>query len=154
MASASEESAFARLWSRYQGLVPAAKTVLRLKALIGSATNKTLFFKALAATGSRAPGGKAWTLKAVNPVLGDLVVQGLLDDGFVCPAALLHPLAVDAAGSTDGPALTGAVRACCPAGPRPYYYGYDYSMLGEDNALRLLRLAICVKAETAYRRLL
>ena len=54
------------LWSRYQHLLSPEKTVLRLKALIGGPTTKTLFAAAMAATTTRAPDGKAWSLKALN----------------------------------------------------------------------------------------
>ena len=59
------------LWSRYQHLSSPEKTVLRLKALIGGPTTKTLFAAAMAATNTRAPDGKAWSLKALNPLLDD-----------------------------------------------------------------------------------
>src|SRR3954452_20645248 len=71
------------LWSRYQPLLSPEKTVLRLKALIGGPTTKTLFATAMAATTTRAPDGKAWSLKALNPLLDDLKATKLLDENFV-----------------------------------------------------------------------
>ena len=65
------------LWSRYQHLPSPEKTVLRLKALIGGPTTKTLFAAAMAATNTRAPDGKAWSLKALNPLLDDFKAKKL-----------------------------------------------------------------------------
>src|SRR3954471_7327517 len=140
------------LWSRYRPLLSPEKTVLRLKALIGGPTTKTLFAAAMAATTTRAPDGKAWSLKALNPLLDDLKAKKLLDDNFSCMAGLLHPVAADAADSPEGAMLVQAVRSAFPVdGRRPYY---TYSMQDDQDALRSLRLAIYAGDEAEYVRLL
>ena len=140
------------LWSRYQHLPSPEKTVLRLKALIGGPTTKTLFAAAMAATNTRAPDGKAWSLKALNPLLDDLKAKKLLDENFACMAGLLHPVAADAADSSEGVMLVQAVRSTFPPdGRRPYY---TYSMQDDQDALRSLRLAIYAGDEADYVRLL
>src|SRR5262245_8002308 len=109
------------LWSRYEDLSATEKTVIRLKALIGSMTSKTMLVTAMVATGTRAPDGKAWSPKALNPVLDNLKGKGLLDENLACAMGLLHPIAADAAGSAEGERLVQAVRSTFPAdGRRPY----------------------------------
>lgn len=110
MAFAPEGAILAKLRARYEGLSPAEKLVMRLKALIGSWTNKNAFVSAMVATRSRAADGRAWTVKSVNEVLTGLQKLELLDDGFTCPKALLHPLAADAAGGPDAESLTTGAR--------------------------------------------
>jgi hypothetical protein len=140
------------LWSRYEDLSATEKTVIRLKALIGSMTSKTMLVTAMVATGTRAPDGKAWSPKALNPVLDNLKGKGLLDENLACAMGLLHPIAADAAGSAEGERLVQAVRSTFPAdGRRPYY---SYSMQNDENALRRLRLAIYANDEADYARLL
>ena len=140
------------LWSRYQHLPSPEKTVLRLKALIGGPTTKTLFAAAMATTNTRAPDGKAWSLKALNPLLDDLKAKKLLDENFACMAGLLHPVAADAADSPEGAMLVQAVRSTFPPDGRRSYY--SYSMQDDQDALRSLRLAIYASDEAEFVRLL
>jgi superfamily II DNA or RNA helicase len=140
------------LLSRYAGLSTTEKTVLRLKALIGPATNKTQFAMAMKATGTRAPDGKSWSIPTLNPVLETLRVKGLLDDNLACIETLLHPVAADAADSPEGPALIDAVQAMPAAMGRDYYY--SYTMQTDADALRHLRLAIYGNDEAEYVRLI
>ncbi|MFZ1413268.1 MAG: DEAD/DEAH box helicase [Defluviicoccus sp.] len=153
MALAPKGAALAELLTRYQGLPPTKKLVMQLKALIGSTTNKSDFVSAMVATGSRAPDGKAWSYKSISEVLGDLRKRELLDDGFTCPGALLHPLAADAASGPDAKHLIEAVRATFPS-VSPRAYAYNYSLQTDENAARRLRLAIYANDEAEYSRLL
>ncbi|MGZ8282601.1 MAG: hypothetical protein ACXWUN_06565 [Allosphingosinicella sp.] len=153
MAFAPEGAALAGLWTRYQSLPPTKKLVMRLKALIRSATNKTTFVAALVATRRRAADGKAWTVKSVNEVLDELRKEGLLDEVFTCPKELLHPVAVDAAAGPDAACLIAAVRSTFPD-VSPRAYAYNYSLQTDEDAARRLRLAIYGNDEAEYRRLL
>jgi superfamily II DNA or RNA helicase len=139
-------------WSRYHDLPATEKTVIRLKALIGSSTTKTVFVTAMVATGTRAPDGKPWSAKALNPMLDKLRATGLLDENLACDTGLLHPVAAEAAASPEGERLIQAVQSTFPAdGRRPYY---SYTMQTDEDALRRLRLAIYANDEPEYARLL
>lgn len=145
--TASPES----LLSQAGVLPPTERTILRLKALMGPATNKADFLAALVAAGSRAPDGKAWSHKLLNDVLNRLMSQGLLKEDLSCPEVLWHPLAADAAAASEGAALIEAVRQQFPeAAPRPYY---TTSPQTEWTLQRLLRLAYdrhCDKLKFSY----
>src|ERR1700730_3308146 len=78
-----------RLLDRYCGLAADAKTALRLKAMIGSDNNKSLFVACMAATGTRGPDGRTWSFKTVNQVLEQLRSKGLVSDSTSCVAQLL-----------------------------------------------------------------
>src|SRR5687768_1133638 len=120
-------------WSRYHDLPATEKTVIRLKALIGSSTTKTVFVTAMVATGTRAPDGKPWSAKVLNPVLDKLRVTELLDENLACDTGLLHPVAAEAAASPEGERLIQAVQSTFPAaGRRPYY---SYTMQTDEDAL-------------------
>ncbi|MDZ3838187.1 MAG: hypothetical protein U0S49_12520 [Rhodospirillales bacterium] len=137
MAFAPEGASLAKLWTRYQDLSATEKLVMRLKALIGSYTNKTAFVSAMVATHSRAADGRAWTVKSANEALAGLQKLELLDDSFTCPKSLLHPVAADAAGGPDAESLIAAVRSTFPdVSARAYSYHYILRA-DEDTARRL-----------------
>ncbi len=128
-------------WDRYARLPAGPRLVLRLKSLVFLPTNKTVFLQCLTRSGLRAPDGKAWTASLLNIVLDDLLGQGLLTAELACAPALLHPVAVDAAGSEDGEMLAAAVRKAFPARPViPYVYGTRRPDL--DALRRTIRLAV------------
>ncbi|MGI4945361.1 MAG: hypothetical protein ACRYHQ_33155, partial [Janthinobacterium lividum] len=131
----------ADLWRRYTHSPAGSKQVLRLKSLVFLPTNKTVFLDCLARSGLRAPDGKAWASRSVNIVLEELLGQGLLTEDLSCPPTLLHPVAMDAAASTDGEALVAAVLRAFPAQRKASYYlsGEQFDC---DAMRRLIRLAI------------
>ena len=99
-----------RLLDRYRGLAADAKTALRLKAMIGSDNNKSLFVACMAATGTRGPDGRTWSFKTVNQVLEQLRSKGLVSDSTSCVAQLLHPVTADAMAATPQPRPQGQQR--------------------------------------------
>ena len=131
----------ADLWHRYAQLPAGSKQVLRLKSLVFLPTNKTVFLDCLARSGLRAPDGKAWSSRSVNVVLEELLGQGLLTEDLACPPTLLHPVAVDAAASTDGEVLVAAVVRAFPARRSMSYY-LSGEQVDCDAVRRLIRLAI------------
>ncbi len=131
----------ADLWDRYVRLLAGPKLVLRLKSLVFLPTGKTAFVDCLARSGLRAPDGRAWSSRSANAVLEELLGEGLLTEGLACPAALLHPVAVDAAASADGERLVAAVRQAFPARRSLSYYS-SVEQLDCDAVRRLIRLAI------------
>jgi len=131
----------ADLWHRYTHLPAGSKQVLRLKSLVFLPTNKTAFLDCLTRSGLRAPDGKAWSSRSVNLVFEELLGQGLLTEDLACPPALLHPVAVDAAASTDGEVLVAAVLRAFPARRSVSYYSSG-EQLDCDALRRLIRLAI------------
>ena len=131
----------ADLWHRYAHLPAGSKQVLRLKSLVFLPTNKTVFLDCLARSGLRAPDGKAWSSRSVNVVLEELLGQGLLTEDLACPPTLLHPVAVDAAASTDGEVLVAAVVRAFPARRSMSYY-LSGEQVDCDAVRRLIRLAI------------
>ena len=153
MAFAPEGASLAKLWARYQDLSATEKLVMRLKALIGSYTNKTAFVSAMVATHSRAADGRAWTVKSANEALAGLQKLELLDDSFTCPKSLLHPVAADAAGGPDAESLIAAVRSTFPD-VSPRAYSYHYILRADEDTARRLRLAIYANDEAEYSRLL
>ena len=129
------------LWERYARLPEGPSLVLRLKSLVVPPTGKTVFLHCLARSGLRAPSGKVWTSSVLNTVLDDLLGQGLLTADLACLPALLHPVAMDAAGSESGELLTAAVRKAFPARPSLFYvYGTRRPDL--DALRRTIRLAV------------
>ena len=134
-------------------LHPIEWMVLRLKALIGQATNKGEFLSVMNATGTRGPDGRPWSAQTVNGALDRLVSAGLLADGeYACIPSLWHPLAVDAAKAPEGPALLQAVLSAFPESARGQWG--SYSIQTDSTVLRRLRLAIYAGDTETYRRLL
>ena len=133
-------------------LHPTERLVLRLKALIGQATNKGEFLAVMNATGKRGPDGRPWTAQTVNVALDRLVSTGLLVDGeYACIPSLWHPLAVDATKAPEGPALLQAVLSSFPENCRSQWG--SYSIQTDAFVLRRLRLAIYAGDPETYRRL-
>ncbi len=154
MTLVSKQRATPDLWNRYSRLDAAHQTVMQLKALFWLPSNKTAFLSCLTRTSLRAPDGKAWASRSLNPVLDDLIARKLLTDDLACPPALLHAVAIEAIASADGKRLCEAVRACFPARPRPAYSRPAYYGSREDTdadaAHRLLRLAIYANDDTGF----
>ena len=141
-------------WRAYEALGPLEQLAMRLKALIGEATSKTIFFDAMRASGMPGPGGKSWTPASLNPILDGLTKQGLLDPAFACAPALTHRLARHAA---EGPAharLVEGLDRALPRSPREQKHSYFYRPLASDADLfRRLRLAIYVNDAGEFARL-
>jgi superfamily II DNA or RNA helicase len=130
------------LWARYEGLPPGPRLVLQLKSLVFLPTGKTVFLECMTRAGLRAPDGKAWTFRVINPVLDELRQAGLLTEDLACQLALLHPVAVDAVASAQGEMLVEAVRRAFPL-HRSGSASYAYSLQSDvATPRRLLRLAI------------
>ena len=72
-----------------------ARTLLRLKALVGVATNKSDFLTMANASVIAALGGVSLTYNMVNPMLNRLLSLGLLNADFACVELLRHPLAIE-----------------------------------------------------------
>ena len=129
------------LLERYAGLPPGPKLVLRLKSLIFLPTGKTEFLECLTRGALRMPDGKAWSSRFVNAALDELLGQKLLTETLGCPAALLHPVAVDAAASGDAELLVAAVQRSFPARRSVTYYAVARP-IDRDALQRMIRLAI------------
>jgi superfamily II DNA or RNA helicase len=127
------------LLDSYARLAAGAKLVLRMKSLMLLPTSKTEFLEAVTRGGLRMSDGKAWSSAPLNTVLDGLVRQRLLTAQLACPESLLHPVAVDAAASSDGPALIAAVARAFPA-RSPYRYGPP------DRQVTLRRLWLAIHA--------
>lgn len=145
----SKQWAESDLWNRYSRLAATYQTVIRLKALIWPASNKTTFLACLIQTRLKAPDGKIWTSRSLNPVLDELITQKLLTDDGGCVPAILHQAAIEAIASTDGMCLCEAIRACFPIRAKPIYYGYHES-IDAEAVYRLLRLAIYANDEAGF----
>lgn len=136
------------LWDAYQRLPPSHQLFLRLKSLLLFSGPKSDFIDCLKATGIRSPTGKAWSPQVANPILDDLVRQGLLSEHLTCPAPLLHPVAMDAAASNDAGAFAAAIRRTFPVqrgGAYSYIYAFD-----RDALFRLIRLAVYTNEEDEF----
>jgi hypothetical protein len=131
----------AELLERYARLPPGPKLVLRLKSLVFLPAGKTEFLECLTRGGLRMPDGKAWSSRSVNVALEQLLGQKLLTENLACPAALLHPVAVDAAASGDAEMLVAAVRRLFPARRSVTYYSVART-IDRDALHRTFRLAI------------
>ena len=129
------------LLERYAGLTPGPKLVLRLKSLVFLPAGKTEFLQCLTRGGLRMPDGKAWSSRSVNVALDQLLSQKLLTENLACAAALLHPVAVDAAASGDAEMLVAAVRRTFPARRSVTYYSVART-IDRDALHRTIRLAI------------
>jgi len=75
-------------------LTEAERTLLRLKALVGVATNKSDFLTMANASVIAALGGVSLTYNMVNPMLNRLLSLGLLNANFSVES-LRHPLAIE-----------------------------------------------------------
>jgi superfamily II DNA or RNA helicase len=131
----------AELLECYTRLPPGPKMVLRLKSLIFLPTGKSDFLECLTRGGLRMPDGKAWSPRSVNAALDELFGQKLLTEDLACPAALLHPVAVDAAASGDAEVLVAAIRRAFPAQRSVTYYSVVRA-IDRDALHRTIRLAI------------
>jgi len=76
-------------------LTPTERRILRLKALVGVATNKNDFLTLLNGSGVTAPVGGSWSYNLVNPILNRLLTLGLLKPDFSCLEPLRHALAIE-----------------------------------------------------------
>jgi superfamily II DNA or RNA helicase len=141
-------------WRSYEALGLLERRVMELKALIGAATSKSVFFAALRASGTSGPGGKSWTVLSLNPILEALTKQGLLDSAFVCAPALAHRLSRLVAESADRAHLVKGLERALPGSPREqkpsYYFG---SRISDSDLFRRLRLAIYVNDAVEFVRL-
>lgn len=118
---------------------------MRLKALIGPATGKTVFLDGLNRLRATGP---AWTNKTLTPVLEALRDARLLTDEFVCAPEIAHPLSVEAVASPDGAAMVEAVRVSLRQND---FRSWDAKAM-EASALRWQRLAVLLNDEAEYRR--
>ncbi len=104
--------------------------LMQVKALLGHAVNKTMFFHAVRQAGLRSPDGKAYTSALLNEQLQALQRKGLLDGTLDCIPEIIHAVAADAGQSEGGTDLISAVKAAIPKseredGERPYYWRYS-----------------------------
>jgi hypothetical protein len=137
------------LLERYARLPPGPKLVLRLKSLVFLPVGKTEFLECLTRGGLRMPDGKAWSSRSVNVALDQLLGQKLLTENLVCPTALLHPVAVDAAASGHAEMLVAAVRRTFPARRSVTYYSVART-IDRDALHRAIRLAIYANDGAAF----
>lgn len=127
-------------------LKPQDATILRLKALIGSAaTGKTVFMDCLNRLPQTSP---VWTNKTLTPVLESLRSKRLLTDEFACAPQLLHPLAVETLATPDGAAMVEAIHAILPFGGAR---SWDRTVM-EASTLRWQRLAVLLNDEAAFQQ--
>jgi superfamily II DNA or RNA helicase len=152
MATLSRSASTDGLLQKLGKLSATERLVLRLKSLIGLATNKAEFVSVMNATGIRTADGKAWSYKPVNEVLDRLSSLRLLDETFSCPADLWHPLAVEALAAPEGEVLLSAVLSFFPVDNRRPYY--SYSIQDDWNVQRRLRLAIYANDGDTYKQLI
>ena len=142
-------------WQLYVALPHGQRMLLRIKALVGRATNKTMFLAAVRRAGLSSPDGKTYTGASLNEQLEDLQRKGLLDSTLDCVPEITHAVAADAGQSEGGTELISAVKAAIPKSERedrgrPYYW--RYSPLSHDVALfRHLRLSVYANDEAEFR---
>jgi superfamily II DNA or RNA helicase len=132
-------------------LTAAERIILRLKALVGIATNKSDFMSVLNAAGIRAPGGLAWSHKILNPILDRLIALGLLKADQSCVGPLRHPLAVEMIATPEGRKAADAVRRIFPAESGRHYFSYSLQL--DPGACVRLRLAIYENDVDTWHRL-
>ena len=130
-------------------LTEAERTLLRLKALVGVATNKSDFLSMANASGIAGPGGASLTSNTINPMLNRLLSLGLLNADFACVELLRHPLAIEMIAAPEGGKAAEAVRRIFPAAARSAYY--SYSPQSDPGARVRLRLAIYENDGDAFR---
>ncbi len=138
-----------KLRQRYERLPTGPKLVLWVKSLTFLPTTKSVFIECLTRSGLRAPDGKAWSARSLNPVLDDLLHQQLLTDDLACAPALLHPAAMDAMAAPEGERLAAGVRKSFPARHAGYYYSYG-QRIDADALRRLIRLAVYAGDEAGF----
>lgn len=138
-------------WDCYVRLGPDARLILRLKSLIVPAVTKTEFAACLARTALRTGAGKAWAPVTINPVINDLLSQGLLNADLECVPELLHQVAADAGMSEDAEVLAKAVRLTFPAQSSTTYYRSYIDATQHHAMQRLIRLEIYTNDEVEFR---
>ena len=131
-------------------LTEAERTLLRLKALVGVATNKSDFLTMANASVIAALGGVSLTYNMVNPMLNRLLSLGLLNADFACVESLRHPLAIEMIAAPEGGKAAEAVRRIFPAASNRSVY-YSYSPQSDPGARVRLRLAIYENDGDAFR---
>ncbi len=146
-------------WQLYQALPHAQKMLMRLKALIDPAINKTALQQAARAAALRTPDGKAYTSASFNEQLQALQRRGLLNDDFHCIPEIMHAVAVEAARCEGAAALIEAAKTVLPKSERERLepgrlaYGYIPLISQDINLFRHFRLAIYANDEAEFRRL-
>jgi hypothetical protein len=130
-------------------LTEAERTLLRLKALVGVATNKSDFLTMANASVIAALGGVSLTYNMVNPMLNRLLSLGLLNANFSVES-LRHPLAIEMIAAPEGGKAAEAVRRIFPAALNRSVY-YSYSPQSDPGARVRLRLAIYENDGDAFR---
>ena len=134
---------------QYARLPPEPKRVLWLKSLVLLPVGKSDFLACLTRSGLRAPDGTAWSARSANTATDELLRRGLLTESLVCPPALLHLTAVDAAASPEAERLFDAVRRTFPVRTDVPLYAYNPTATPE-TLHRLIRLAIYANDEAAF----
>ena len=130
-------------------LTEAERTLLRLKALVGVATNKSDFLTMANASAIAGPGGASLTSNTINPMLNRLLALGLLNADFSCVELQRHPLAIEMIAAPEGPKAAEAVRRIFATATRSVYY--SYSPQSDPGARVRLRLAIYENDGDAFR---
>ena len=130
-------------------LTEAERTLLRLKALVGVATNKSDFLTMANASAIAGPGGASLTSNTINPMLNRLLALGLLNADFSCVESQRHPLAIEMIAAPEGPKAAEAVRRIFATATRSVYY--SYSPQSDPGARVRLRLAIYENDGDAFR---
>ena len=104
-------------------LHPTERMVLRLKTLIGQATNKGEFLTVINATGTLGPDGRPWSAQTVNGALDRLVSMGLIDGEYAGALASLGR------GGDEGPGWPCPAARCARLSarkqPRPLGFLFD-----------------------------
>ena len=142
-------------WKLYLALPHGQKLLMQVKALLGHATGKTVFFNAVRQAGLRLPDGRAYSTALLNEQLQALQRKGLLDGTLDCIPEITHAVAAGAGQSEGGTELISAVKAAIPKSERedrerPYYW--RYSPLSQDIGLfRHLRLSVYANDEAEFR---
>jgi len=131
-------------------LTPAERSLLRLKALVGVATNKGDFLTLSSGSGVAAPGGGGWSHPTVNPILNRLLSLGLLKPDSSCVESLRHDLAIEMIAAPEGARAAEAVRRLFPA-PELRRYRYSPASQSEPGLIVRLRLAIYQNDIEAFR---
>jgi superfamily II DNA or RNA helicase len=132
-------------------LSEAERAILRLKALVGIATNKSDFMSVLNAAGIRAPGGLAWSHKSLSPIVDRLMAIGLLKADQSCVEPLRHSLAAEMMAAPEGRKAADAMRRTFSTDAGRHYF--SYSPQSDASACVRLRLAIYENDVDAWRRL-
>ncbi|MEJ2124915.1 MAG: SNF2-related protein [Alphaproteobacteria bacterium] len=144
-------------WQLYQDLPREQKMLMRLKALIDPAINKTALLQAVRAAGLRSPNGKAYTSASFNEQMQTLQCKGLLDNDFHCIPEIMHAVAVEAGRCEGAAKLIEAAKSVIPKSEReqvgrPAYY-YLPPISQDISLFRHFRLAIYANDEAEFERL-